>query len=695
MIFGTFAAMWGAAPVLAQAPASVCARSSLGMSPQQVDRLSAACGNAILNGAGAARDAAIMDLLTNDFYILKTVHLEPLFARLAPDVPFGLRAYGASPLKEPPHGIDDAQLDALLRRSRDRPVERAFLAYEKASRAFFADEIKDVLEWSAVCLEAARPAGLDRFIADCTNIAGIGHDALNREVDAVLSYTEAIDAFTAIGDEVAALSPLHNIGTIFSELGDHRRASSYYDRIEAVCLEQLERDPDNRSALDQLAYVWLAEGEALQAEGRHEQAIALFDDSIETQSRTDSTSILRKTLFVRAQSEGALQRTTAALRTGQRAFDLGQNAGSEGRDLLGFSILVWMADINIRIGKDVAARQLLERASTIFGRELSDVSILDDIDDKSVAYKFATSLSNVLAGLGMPADALVYANAALDLRDDLASAEVLMAMANTDVLFQLRDRTAKLRDAAATVRTSRRDLDLATLELERSQLRTGLAVTAGIAALLAALLAVSAWRTQRRRVAAKEVLFDEVQHRVKNNFQVLSSMLNLAVRKRGDSPGAAVVSHAVERVQAMAILHDYLHTSRDRAPLAAEDYFEELVHNLRKTIDRDEVAVRLDVEPGTLSKTSIVPLGLMICEIVTNAYKYAFDETGGEIAITVRRAGGGRADLRIADNGGGLTSDRQGIGTGLVSDLAEQMGGQAERTSSPDGVIWQIRGLKI
>jgi two-component sensor histidine kinase/tetratricopeptide (TPR) repeat protein/GAF domain-containing protein len=182
----------------------------------------------------------------------------------------------------------------------------------------------------------------------------------------------------------------------------------------------------------------------------------------------------------------------------------------------------------------------------------------------------------------------------------------------------------------------------------------------------------------------KEVMLKEIHHRVKNNMQVISSLLNLQSRYITDAQALEYFKQSVQRVNTMALVHEKLYQSENLAEVRMDAYIEEFVQLLRTSFrEKKHIEIVTTVEPVRLSIDAAVPVGLIINELLTNAMKYAFaGRDAGTISITLMHHGTS-CRLQIADNGVGLPADvtmenPSTLGMQLVSALSAQLAGTVE-----------------
>jgi two-component sensor histidine kinase len=221
--------------------------------------------------------------------------------------------------------------------------------------------------------------------------------------------------------------------------------------------------------------------------------------------------------------------------------------------------------------------------------------------------------------------------------------------------------------------------------LERRLAEERLAASEALGDLDARLLTTTqeALGEQRKAASEREILLREIYHRVKNNLQIIQSLLRLGSRDlKGDQ--REPFESAVRRIGAMARVHTLLYNSPDLASIDFKEYLEGLVGEIADAFGADERGIRtgLDVEPMRIPLDTAVPLAFIAVEILTNAFKHAFPlNQAGVITITASRAGE-TGVLSISDNGVGLSdakAPRRSLGLTIVTKLLEQIGGTMER----------------
>jgi PAS domain S-box-containing protein len=201
---------------------------------------------------------------------------------------------------------------------------------------------------------------------------------------------------------------------------------------------------------------------------------------------------------------------------------------------------------------------------------------------------------------------------------------------------------------------------------------------------------IAAVRDQRL-LREKETLLKEIHHRVKNNLQVISSLLKLQADKITDPATRDVFRDSQQRVRSIALLHEKLYQSEDLANVDMHGYVGDLTRKLLRTYGTAATHVRLEVQATgvSLNMDAALPCGLIINELVTNALKHAFGERDKPGLVTVRLTRtGNETELCVSDDGEGLPPGFRleggpSLGVQLVMTLAHQLGGTVQFECAP------------
>lgn len=189
----------------------------------------------------------------------------------------------------------------------------------------------------------------------------------------------------------------------------------------------------------------------------------------------------------------------------------------------------------------------------------------------------------------------------------------------------------------------------------------------------------------RTLLADKEVLLQELDHRIKNNLQTIASLLSLAAARETEERARLSLMDAVSRIHAMVAIQRLLHRARASRVIGAQDLLAGVCESIHHAYSRTGVEIALDVAPLAIAYDQVVPLGLIVNEALTNAYKYAFpgDRTGC-IQVLFQPEPTGKLQLCVADDGCGfdVVAHKTGLGLMLIPRLAQQLDGEVHIESS-------------
>jgi two-component sensor histidine kinase len=193
----------------------------------------------------------------------------------------------------------------------------------------------------------------------------------------------------------------------------------------------------------------------------------------------------------------------------------------------------------------------------------------------------------------------------------------------------------------------------------------------------------------KRELEKKEALFKEVHHRVKNNFQVVSSLLS--IQSRTVPPDLrSHFEESLQRIEAIGLLHEKFYRGQHVETVDLTDYLRELLGAAIAAFGvQDRVTGRVQGSPVHFDLDTGTPLALLAGEVISNACKHAFPaDRGGEIVITVEEANG-QIHIRISDDGVGKSTDdvpaKSGMGQRLIANFVQQLNGTSRYVARQGG----------
>ena len=474
-------------------------------------------------------------------------------------------------------------------------------------------------------LELATQSKDTLSIIDAYNNMGIDYYYLE-DYDKSLVYFERVAELTAQFDNPKRLANAYNnLGLVFSELGDTEKETDYYLRARKIFEETNDLEGIALTDLN-LGSVYLIEGDLEQARKSLLSSYTSYEDINNYAGMLDALS----SLISLAQTQN---QTDRAISMANEGLDLAREKN------LRSSIIHYLAlleDLYADIGSFEKAYEMLSI------RKTQEDSILNENTNKVIAEletKYETAKKEK------------------EISD--------LALENDRVSYQLKAQT--------------------------NQRRFFLAAT--IALLILALFI--AWRYRYKQklnrvlkeknqvisdsLEQRETLLKEIHHRVKNNLQIISSLLNLQSRFIKDASAIDAVKEGRNRVKSMAMIHQRLYQGENLTGVSIDEYINNLVDSLEKSYGiRDEkVTSHLDIEPIVLDIDTMIPMGLILNELISNTYKYAFPENrSGNLEISLKKINE-HLELSVSDNGVGYdvreTNNSQSFGLTLIQSLVEKL----------------------
>ena len=207
----------------------------------------------------------------------------------------------------------------------------------------------------------------------------------------------------------------------------------------------------------------------------------------------------------------------------------------------------------------------------------------------------------------------------------------------------------------------------------------------------------------KKSLNEKEILLREIHHRVKNNMQIISSLLNLQSRSIENQPAKEVFKESQNRVRSMAMVHELLYRSPDLASIYFKDYINSLMNTLFHSYDAHnrQIKLKTHIEDFKMGVDTAIPLGLIINELMTNSLNHAFqDDQKGEIKINAEYKGDEYL-VTISDNGVGFPENidfykTRSLGLQLVNTLLNQIKGNIKlETEKGKGTKYEIKFKEV
>ncbi len=345
-----------------------------------------------------------------------------------------------------------------------------------------------------------------------------------------------------------------------------------------------------------------------------------------------------------------------------------------------------------------------EKAMAYFNRAEKLAKSLHSIDLLSKVYE---EMATMYASYNDYRQAYAYKNKFLLLHDSLINLELVTQTNELEEKYESEKKERQITEL---------ELASAEQELQAGESRSQRKLLYFLAIILALVLFFVTYRyiTQQRiskvlsdknqTIAAalndREILLKEIHHRVKNNLQVVSSLLSIQGREISDEKALEAVNESKHRVQSMALIHQYLYSDNNLKSIDMKQYIKQLSTNLFHAykLDHGLVELHIDVEPILLDVDTAIPLGIIINELITNALKYAFPENKeGKLSVKLCEKNQ-RLNLHVTDNGVGKSAVNESqisFGTKLINAFKSKLKAELEmNTENGYSVLFSIGNYK-
>ncbi|WP_373551019.1 histidine kinase dimerization/phosphoacceptor domain -containing protein [Haliscomenobacter sp.] len=506
-------------------------------------------------------------------------------------------------------------------------------------------------------------------------MAGLSHNNQNRADSALYYFHQSLALLEKSGRSEGSVNVYLNITHVFLENHNPKRARKY--------LEMARKNTQSASPSFTLAMIKHYEGRVLAAEKKYPEAIIAMNKAHAAFKKLPDAN---KHPLMQARCLKALAEVYHKMGEDEKALE--QLRLSKGMDVKVFKRYNEMQT------------ELLEAAilSEQDAVDASDNLLMENLmwAQKSENFSAQIRLYETLAANARKKknteQALAYMEKVRVLEDQLDP--VLQANKLNELESKTQDQSIKSLQVANTQNTQ---------QLKSTQTKAAILIST---LLLFATIAVWLYRRKRQQAAQiqlekqqvevslqeKELLLKEIHHRVKNNMQVISSLLNLQSRGVQDPVALKVMRDGRDRVRSMALIHQTLYQNNDFSNVATADYFHKLAENLFHTYNIDQQRVQLvsSIQPLKFNVDIMIALGLILNELISNTLKYAFpNEQAGEVRISLS-ADADQVELKVEDNGIGFPSNfapdtSRSIGFSLIHAFTQKLGGSLQLNNAEQG----------
>lgn len=528
---------------------------------------------------------------------------------------------------------------------------------------------------------------------------------------AVFFFNKAIKEHEKMGFMRGIAGNYNNLGNVYRMQGNYAEAIGYY-RLGKELFQQLDDELNVNNLVQNIAELYIQTKRYDDAEDELNAAQQYFDKA---KNRTGQGFLLRSrsaialqrgdtllavkhlndavSIFIQLKRDAEICRTKAELAELfllQGNLDLAYKTAVEGLEMAQYLGL-----------KKEKADFLLVLSTSCNGNcsnrlgWLSEAALLaEETGASNQLMKIYPLLANELSAQGAYKESANFLQKALIIKDSVFNVESQKTYVEMQVRFRVSEKEKQILE-------KERITERAEAETKQARSRSVLFVAVAIFSVVFLLMFI--WRYRQKKMLSlrlsialseRELLLKEIHHRVKNNLQIISSLLNIQ-KKSQHSSIDDIISQTQDRIQTMALVHENLYQTENFKDISATDYLQGLCAHFKSSYslaDRN-IALIFESEPLSLTIDKLIPLGLILNEAFTNSIKYAFNTNGGSIRVALQKLENGQVKFEYSDNGRGLPPDfdskqLKSIGMQLMHGLSKQLHAELSIIGDKGVKIW-------
>lgn len=584
-------------------------------------------------------------------------------------------------------------LDSLERRfAAEKDAAQKLELLSQMTAGAFGVDFKQALAYAKRGVALAEQTGDKNWQPKFYEMQGRMHANLTQLDSAVLFFQKAMQGYTATGNKKGQATTYFKIAWVhkrkaeiekamaadlnalrlMEEIGDQKGIANALGRVsedlsrqgrQTEALEYARRTIDlcqKNNLQEELPNALRYAGDACIALGDNTSALEYYNQALALTRVTDpSLTGIADIINSRGNALKRLGRYTEALEDYKICLANSEKANYPGGI---FTATANLGEVHLLMGQFAAALPY----------QLRTIELQESGGDFSNLVENYGHASTIYEKLGDYKSALLYQKKARALRDSTSSVESDAAISELRTQYE----------------TEKKEATIAAQEARISQQSLVQWLSIGVVALLVGFLffLYRSYRTRTRAnrlLAAKnaenELLLKEIHHRVKNNLEIVSSLLALQSAQIDDPNVKDAMLEGQNRVQSIGIVHQKLYQRDNLAAIEMKDYFVNLSESILDSFGADDrVTIECAMDQMDVDIDTAVPLGLIVNELLTNTLKYAFpDGRKGNVRIRLNKNAAGNLHLEVADDGVGKSGLTQGTGFGgqLVSLLTRQLSG--------------------
>jgi len=617
---------------------------------------------------------------------------------------------------EPEKSVSYAQQALELAQEQDYSLGQAF-AHENIGNNFeslhnYQEAVTHFIAARDAYILANRPAS----VANILNYIGISYDNMNEYSAAIEYYQQSHDTYQEIEDTLGLAMTVNNMGGVYDVLGQYDKALHYY-LLNMHYNQIIHNDNGVASALNNIGNVYQAIKDydkaldyLLQAKDRYEalndssgiamtvhnigiiyhdqgeydKALDAYFSSMETDKKNNDKMGLAASYNNIAIVYDEMNELEKSLEYYEKSLALSKEIKDK------YSI----ANTSNNMGFLFLKLEQYDKAYNYFTRGLQ---IAKEINANELIKESYDGLHQYYYEKGSYKKCLDFYKLFEQIEDSIFSQNTKKEIASLQMQYDLESKQRE-------IDLLQKENEIKILQINRQKNIRNFFFAGLVFLFFLVLLVYYAYRTKKHMTESllkeieernkielqlkqslkeKDVMLREIHHRVKNNMQIISSLLSLQTKYITDEDALQVFSNSQDRIRSMALVHEKLYQSEDFSSINFTEYIKELIQNIHHP-ERHDIIISLDLEDVIIDINKAIPCGLIVNELITNAFKHAFPEDHkGEIKISMLIHDDDSYKLIVSDDGIGLPKsldwkETSSLGLQLVNGLVRQLQGKID-----------------
>lgn len=534
-----------------------------------------------------------------------------------------------------------------------------------------------VIVYAKRCLTISQKINYEIGIAKAFSRMGVVYMHKGNYPDALNCFFKALSIYEKLNDKTGVLIQYGNIGIVFDNQNDNAKALDYYFKALKIS-ESINDKPHASIQYCNIAIVYSKSNDLQKTKNYFLKALEIDKELNDKEGIARNLINIGNVVFELNEYKESLDYFTEALSISKGVGD---------------NYLI--AGCLVNMGNTYYALKQNKKAENLFIESLNVVDHVADVDLKS---QIELTVSEFYSNIKNDKAALIHYKKHILFRDSVYNEDNTKKSMKAEMTYSFEKKQTAIK--------FEHDKVVYKLESEnRLHKQMRLFFIISIALVLALLFFAKRAYDNKKRVALfmasesnrKEVLLQEVHHRINNNLQIISSLLTLQANSADDEKLTEYLKQSQNRIQSLSVLHELLYQNDSPLQIKMDEYLHKVLDFHREVLATLPAKVEIEISTtnAVFSTKMAVPLALIVNELVTNSIKYAFkDAETGIISISLNATENNSWLLTVSDSGKGLPDDtnfrKDSLGLRLVTIMTKQIKGTLTKYNR-DGAIFEIR----